>query len=56
MAHKAEIISYLALHRKSLPTHILEDSPFNIIYAPINPNPIIVEENRKSRALFITGM
>lgn len=33
IAHKAEVISYLALHRKSLPIHILEESPFNIIYA-----------------------
>lgn len=56
MAHKAEIIYYLAFHRKSLPTHILEDSPFNIIYALLNQNPIIVEENGKSWAFFTPGM
>lgn len=32
MAHRAEIIYYLALHRKSLLSHVLGDLPFNIIY------------------------
>lgn len=56
IAHKAEVISYLALHRKSLPIHILEESPFNIIYAPVIPNPIRVEENGKCWAFFTPGM
>lgn len=57
VAHRAGIIYYLALYTKSLPTHVLKDSPFNITYTPNNQNPIInrAKENRKSWAFSTPG-
>ena len=50
MGLRAEIIYYLELHRKSLPSHFLEDLSHirgHYIYTPINQNPAILTVEKK---------